>query len=401
MPSFDFKAISRDGQTLTGVHEAESMQEVVRRLQADGCVPISAVPARKLRLRLVPSRRQRRITSGQLAALTFRLSSLLGAGLPIDSALRHLENTSERTHAELLEKITRRVAQGESFSAALTATGEFPSFYLSVVQAAEASGQLGSGLQTLADHLDKADVVRQQLRSALAYPTVLTIGAGASLLVVMTFVVPRLRELFDGFGTEPPALAAVVLGVSGFLTSWWWAPLLVGAVIFAAMRVRMRDPAVRVHMHRRLFALPLIGRTLQQVDAARFARTLGILLQSGVPMTKSMTLAARSVDNEALRELFEQAGANLRSGGSLSRSLTDTTLLPPLLPQLTAVGEQNGRLDEMLLRAADYFDRDSQQLLKRLVSMVEPTVIIGLGLIIGAIITSIIGAIISINELPL
>lgn len=406
MPLFQYKAVSADGQLSEGHIEGADRDAVVAQLQRAGKIPIRADPVDG-RTEAVRSgqkrRRHSRITRGALLELTRSFASLLQAGIPIDHAFQVLAQTLE--HAGLcaiVEDLQTAVRGGATLSAALERHERvFGRLYVSMVRTAETAGTLDRGMLALVDYLERSKQLREQVVSALVYPVILMAVAGVSVLVILMYVVPRFSAVFADFGSALPWGTRVVVGASNGLRDYW----VVGVVVFAALagaaaRAR-RHPQTRRHLDAVMLRLPLFGELIARLQTARFTRSLGMLLQSGVPLLTALLVAKDTATNGVFSDDIQAAAARLKEGQGLSKPLTESGVFPKLALQMIKVGEESGQLEGMLMRVADVYEREVWTATQRLLSVLEPALIIGLGLVIAGIVLSLMMAVMGLNQLPL
>jgi len=406
MPRYRYEAVSPAGELLRGEMEATDQAAVVSWIQESGQLPLRAEPAgaRRLGLAFVALRSgERRIASRQLAVFTRELSALLHAGLALDRALQVIIGVSQDGQArKLAERIHEAVRAGAALSDALEAQqGVFTRFHVSIVRAAEAAGALDAGLTRLAEYQERSKALRDSVVSALVYPAILVAVASASLLIILAYVVPQFTQLFADAGSALPLSTQVVIGAAELLRHYGW--LLGAAFVGLALVVRLQlaRPALRRRFDRLALRLPVVGGLVQRVQLARFSRSLGTLLASGVSLLASLSIVKDIVSNRVLSESLELAADALKAGRSLSEPLLSSGVFPALGLQLIKVGEETGRLDEMLLRVAELYDREVAAATQRMLALLEPLLIVGLGVVIGAVIMSILLAIVSVNDFAL
>jgi general secretion pathway protein F len=336
----------------------------------------------------------------ELALFTRQLATLVEVA-PLEEALRTLTRQSEAesaravigdVHAGLLEG--RRLADAMARQPA-----SFPPLYRAMVAAGETTGSLTTILARLADLLERQAEVRGKLIAALAYPVVLAFVAVGVVAALMIFVVPRVVEQFDDVGQQLPFLTRAVIAISGFAANWWWlALLLIAGAVFAWVRA-MQRPAFKAAIDARLLRLPLIGRLLRDLYAARFARTLSTMVSSRLPLVEGLRLTVPTIRNAALATATAGIVDQVRAGGSLSAALRDAGVFPPLLVYMTASGESAGRLEQMLERAADYLEREFDRFTAASMALLEPVIIVVMGSCVALIILSILLPILQLQNL--
>lgn len=406
MPLYRYKAVAADGELLQGEMEGSDQAAVIAKIQSSGYIPIRAKPVSNHHFGFLFHRkllRPHRIARRELAVFTQELSSLLHAGLPLDRALQTMIEVTDDSHSRsLTSNIQEAVRGGAAFSEALEAhKNTFSRFYVSMVRAAEAGGMLHLGLARLVEYLERSKALKDSVLSALIYPGILVAVSSVSLLIILTYVVPQFTQLFADAGRALPVSTRVVISAAALLRDYWW--LLVMSAIALALYLRslLANASGRYRWDRLLLHLPIVGELIRRMDMARFSRSLGTLLASGVPLLAGLSIVKDIVSNRVLSDTLDVAADTLKAGRSLAEQLMSTGLFPALGLQMIKVGEETGRLDEMLLRVADIYDREVATAIQRMLALLEPVLIVGLGLVIASIIMSILVAIISINELPL
>jgi general secretion pathway protein F len=406
MPLYHYKAVTADGELLQGEMEGSDQAAVIAQIQSSGYIPIRAKPVGVQHFGFFSQRRllhPRRIARRELAIFTQELSSLLHAGLPLDRALQTMIDVADDRHIQsLTSNIQEAVRGGAAFSDALEAHKDiFSRFYVNMVRASEAGGTLDLGLARLVEYLERAKALKDNVLSALIYPSVLVAVSSMSLLIILAYVVPQFTQLFADAGRALPLSTQVVLSTAAVLRDYWW--LLVMGVIALALCVRsqLASASGRYRWDRLLLRVPIVGELIRKLEMARFSRSLGTLLASGVPLLAGLSIVKDILSSCVLSDTLDVAADTLKAGRSLAEQLISTGLFPALGLQMIKVGEETGRLDEMLLRVADIYDREVATAIQRMLALLEPILIVGLGLVIAGIIMSILVAIVSINELPL
>ena len=409
MPLYSYRAVTPAGDVSSGELEAANESEIVDRLRDQGLMPMQiaqslggpvggerpAQPAR--RAWFAP----RRVTRDNVLGVTRELATLLRAGLPLDRALELLITLAASLPvAVMLQGIRDEVRGGKSLSQALDARREvFSRFYVNIVRAGEAGGALGTVLQRLADTMERNKELRESVRSALIYPTILIFVAVASIFILLIYVVPQFQTTFAQAGRALPIPTQVVIVVGTFLRNWWWA-LIPGAVLAIAwFRRRGRVPAVRRARDTRLLRMPLLGDLIGKIEIARFARTLSTLLANGVTLLSGLAIVKETMGNVVLAHGLDGVIAKLREGRGFGRPMADTGLYPRLATQMILVGEESGRLEEMLTRVADVYDREVAMAIKRFLAVLEPVLILGLAVMVGGIVFSILLGVMGMSDL--
>ncbi len=414
MAVYRYRAVNPAGEVAVGELDAANEAEIVDRLRDQGLMPMqiafatggSALATGGAATRVASRERRawfqsQRVTRDQLLAFTRELATLLHAGMTLDRALEVLIGLAGTPAiAQLLQGVRDDVRGGKALSQALDARREvFSRFYISIVRAGEAGGALGVVLQRLADTMERNKELRDTVKSALIYPVILVCVAVASVILLLSWVVPQFESTFAQAGKALPLPTQVVIFVGKFLKDWWWAMLGAVFVALAWYRRRGNDPAIRYKRDSRLLRMPLLGDLIAKVEVARFARTLATLLGNGVTLLGGLSIVKETMTNTVLGAALEGVIAKLREGKGFGRPLADTGLYPRLAIQMILVGEESGRLEEMLARVADVYDREVQVAVKRFLAILEPALILGLAVLIGGIVLSILLGVLGMTEL--
>lgn len=407
MAVFRYKAVTPEGKVVEGTLEAADQETVLARLQEQGQLPIKVFPGeetggllgREIRL---PWQRKK-VPQKDLLIFTQELSTLVKAGLTLDRSLSVLSDLTENAYlAEVVGELLREIKGGKALSEALSTYPQvFPKVYVNMVKAGEVGGALDQILERLEEYLEGADELRSYLISSMIYPCILVVVAMGSIIIMMTVVIPQFADIFENAGAPVPLPMKVLLVLSGFLTGFWWLILLVigGGAYWIYSRLKTEEG--RLNWDRQLLKLPVVGSVLQKLEVSRFSRTLGTLLQSSVPLIQSINLVKEIVENQAIASTMESIKSGVKKGEGLTRPIREAGIFPPFALHLLAVGEETGRLDDMLLQIADSYDRDLKRSLQRLVALLEPAIILVMGLIIGVMVVSMLYSIFSINDVPL
>jgi len=410
MPLYRYRAVSPAGEVSTGESDASNEADLVDRLRDQGLMPTQIVAsagggataandaARGPRSGLFTPKK---VTRDQLLAITRELATLLRAGLPLDRALEILIGLAPTPPvAALLQGVRDDVRGGKALSQALDARREiFSRFYVNIVRAGEAGGALGVVLQRLAETMERNKELRENVRSALIYPTILIGVAVVSVIVLLIFVVPQFQQTFAQAGKALPLPTEIVVLVGTFMRRWWWAVLAGTVLAIVWFRRRGNDPAIRRARDARMLRMPLVGDLVAKLEVARFARTLATLLGNGVTLLSGLAIVKETLGNVVLATSLDGVIAKLREGKGFGRPLADTGLYPRLASQMILVGEESGRLEEMLTRVADVYDREVQVAIKRFLAILEPAMILTLAVLVGGIVFSILLGVMGMSEL--
>ncbi|WP_066684070.1 type II secretion system inner membrane protein GspF [Caulobacter sp. CCH9-E1] len=400
MATFDYVALDLRGRTRKGRVEASDASAASQKLTRQRLAPVSLAPAAKAAA-VVPflggglSAQERAMFTRQLATLS-TVSTLEEAlrTIALQSDKAKVRRVVEEVHGALLEGYRLADALGRPAKA-------FPPLYRAMVSAGESSGALPSILERLADLLEQQQKVRAKVVTAIVYPAVLALVACLVVTALMVFVIPKVVEQFDTMGQALPLLTRIVIGLSSLLGDFGWLIALVGAGAALAFGRALRQPAFKLSVDRALLRLPLVGRLIRDVHAARLARTLATMIASGVPVLEGLTLTASTVRNAVQRRAMDDMIAAIREGGALSVAMRRTQAFPPVLVHMTASGESSGRVEVMLTRAADYLEREFETFTAMLLSLLEPAIIVVLGGVVATIVLSILLPILQINTLAL
>jgi general secretion pathway protein F len=406
MPRFSYTAYDDKGARLEGEVESDSREEAVALLFRQGRYPLDVTDAAA-----APEARwwerdlfgARLLSQGQITHLTRELATLVKAELPLDQCLRivSLQPLMQARARQAVSGMLRRVLEGASLSEAARLEGSFPEYYWRIIQAGEQGGTLGQSLDDLARFLERSAEFRQRVSSALLYPMLLLITAGIALLVVLTVLIPAIVPLFKDAGVEPPLFIRTLIGAENLVTDNWPFALPIGGLLIVAAVVLFRTEAAKEARDRALLRLPVLSTMIQNGQTTVMARTLATLIKSGVPMLQALQVTGSVLRNRAMAAGIEECMREVKEGSSLSAPLGRSGLFPELSVRLIGVGEQTGQLDTMLSRVADIYDSALQQQLTRVTSLLTPVLTIVIGAMVGGLLLSVMGAIVSLNDLAL
>ncbi len=390
---YRYRAATPEGQILEGILEAPSRQQAVNELRSQQLHPVS--------VSLAPAGERRRgrwfERRTAVTVWTRDLGILLGAGLPLDRAL---SVTVRQTHHEglavALAEVRRSVRGGSSLADALARhPGYFPPLVVAMIQAGEASGSLDAVFEQMADHLEETAALRSQVFSALLYPALMAVVASIGVTVLLLFVVPRFSAMLADVGGTLPWTTRLLVTGSGLLAGWWWLWLGLAVTVGIALHRALQRPEHRRTWHAARLRLPWVGDLERKYSTARFAGTLGILLQSGVAIVEALTIARGAISNRSIGEGVEEAAAGVAEGSALAPMLAGT--FPPMAIHMIDVGEESGRLEALCLRVATTYDAEVRRALRTMVSMIEPAMILIFGVLVGFVALAMLQAIYSIN----
>ncbi|MEO7952817.1 MAG: type II secretion system F family protein [Polaromonas sp.] len=406
MPLFRYKAVSAAGETQEGEMEGLAQTAVVERLQALGLIPIR-IEETSARAGSANSAqglfRKSRVSQDDVAVFTQEIATLLKAGLPLDRCLEILIGLSASEPVrQLMTQVREDVRGGAALSKAMESqSGVFTRFYLNMIRAGEAGGALDVVLQRLTEFMERSRELKETVKSALMYPAILIGVAVLSVVILLMWVVPQFSQMFEESGKALPLPTQIVIGAGDAVRNYWWAMVLGGIGVYSWFARQMREPASRYKWDKRLLGLPLVGDLVGKLEVARFSRTLGTLIGNGVTLLTALSIVKDTLSNTVMAEGLTLVATQLKEGKGLGKPLMETGLFPKLAVHLVMVGEETGKLQEMLIRIADIYDREVHSAVKRMLALMEPVLILGLGLVIGGIIMSILVAILSVNDLAM
>ncbi len=405
MADFDYLVLDPAGRERRGQVAAATAEDARNRLSAKKFYVVSleqatAATARAAPLMSIEGLTRRRLNGKALTLFTRQLATLAMV-TPLEEALRTIGQQSEDGKVQqVIERVHAGVLEGRRLSDSMGREAKsFPPLYRAMVAAGESAGTLPQILERLADLQERQAVIRSKVTTALAYPVVLALVASFVVMALMIWVVPKVVEQFDTVGQTLPLLTRIVMAISGFLASYWWAILIGLAVTGFVLWRALQDPAVRLRFDTAWLKLPLLGRLTRDLHAARMARTLSTMVASRLPLLEGLILTSQTIHNRRLKLATDDIVEAIRGGGSLSAALRRTGMFPPLLVYLAASGESSGQLDTMLERAADYLEREFDGFTATALSLLEPAIIVIMGVVVAAIVLSILLPILQLETL--
>ena len=402
MPAYAFEALSADGQTRKGTLEADSAKSARTQLRTQGLVPLSVEAVQAAKAGSAGAFFTRRVLGAQaLAVWTRQLAGLVGSGLPLERALASLSSEAEsEAERNLVADLRAEVNSGSTFGRALAQhPREFSAIYVAVVGAGEQSGNLALVLEHLAQDLEDQQVLNAKLLGAALYPAIVSLVAMAIVLFLVTYVVPQVASVFAGSKRALPFLTVLMLGLSDVVRSYGW--LMLGLLVLGigAARWALRAPELRYRFDAAWLGLPIIGRLSRSYNAARFASTLAMLAAAGVPILKALQAASDTLSNQAMRRDAQDALVAVREGAPLASALAQKKRFPGLLSMFARLGEQTGQLPLMLQRAASQLSSEVQRRAMQLATLLEPLLIVLMGLVVMLIVLAVLLPIIQMNQL--
>ncbi len=401
MPTFRYKAYNAAGSSVSGSIESDSERQAMQQLKSKGLLAREVVEEGAAQGPQKSFSFRRGVSSADLSLLTRRLATLVASSIPLFEAIGSLcEQEENGPLRQALTRVRERIAEGASLSRALAAEPAiFGESYVSMVAAGEAGGALDAVLERLADFLEEQEQVRSKVTSALAYPILMILVGGGVMIFLLTVVIPKIVVIFEDSKAALPLITIVLIKVSHFLRGWWWIPAGLTIASIPLYRKAMLRDHLRLKRDALLLKLPVAGGMLQRLILSRFARVLGLLLSSGVPIMRALEITGEVLVNRVYRSFLRQVMEEVAQGGSLSGSLKKSPLFPPLLVHLAGVGEKGGNLEEMLVKAGIAYEREFGTRLQRLMELMEPLLVLAMGLAVGIVVLAVLLPIFEMNQL--
>ena len=404
MDTYRFEATTRKGNIVTDTIEAANERSAIDRIQDMGFFPIKvtrAVDNEGVVNRFL-STIQGRINEKDIMTFTYQLGVLLEAGFTLDRSLSILSDLTEKKKLkELLQDLMSQVRSGKSFSDALAKfPAVFPVFFVNMMKAGEAGGFIEDTIARMAVYLENSQALKEDVRSALIYPVLLSFVGGAAVIILLTFVVPQFSKIFIDMGEALPLPTVILITISNALIKSWWLLLLLAFGGAAGIKKYGKTEKGRRYWDKLKFRLPLFGKLYKEAAVSRFSRTFGTLLASGVPILNALQIVKGTLGSEKISEIISSVREATRKGRGIAEPLRNSEIFPPLAVHMVTVGEETGRLDEMLIKIADRFDSEVRTTVKRMLALLEPVLILIMGIVVGFIVIAMLTAIFSINELP-
>ncbi len=406
MPVFEYNALNDKGKNVSGIIDCESAKSARQKLRASKIFTVSIKevdnPAQKKEKGSLPSFRPfARVGSAEISMMTRQLATLLVAGFPLVTALDTLiKQTTTPVLKKSLSRIKDSVEEGKSFAASLAEyPGIFSQVYINMVKAGEASGTLEIVLERLADISENQAALTSKIKGALAYPIFMTLIGCVVLFLLLTFVVPNMTSIFSDMGKALPLPTRILIGTSDFLGSWWWVlAILITAAIVGLSAFKTSENGKRV-IDKALMTLPIFGDLVLKLAVARFSRTLGSLLENGVSMMSALDVVKNVAGNTLISETIALAAREVEQGHELGAALNASKIFPFLSIQMIKVGEQSGELETMLNKVADVYEKEVESSLVGMTALLEPAIILLMGVVVGFIVFSICLPIFEMNQL--
>ncbi len=406
MPVYEYSALDRAGKNVTGIIDADSTVAARQKLRASGKFPVQVKETTsKAKTEAAASLSSlaifNRVTDDEVHALTRQLATLLGAGIPLVGALDALmEQTASAPFKKIIAQIKESVNEGNSLTHSLSRHPKlFSNIYINMVRAGEASGSLDVVLERLAEFGEHQQALKSRLTSALVYPIFMAIIGTAVLFFLVSFVVPNITRVFTDMKQVLPLPTIILIWFSDFMRSFWWTLLLGVVAVIMGIRKAIKTPNGQYFWDRMKLRLPVLGPLNRRIALSRFGRTLGSLLQSGVPLITSLQIVRNIVNNVLIGDVIDEAMEDIQAGKSLNLALSRSRWFPPVFLQMVAVGEQSGDLEAMLNKIADAYEREVEARIAGMTALIEPVMILAMAIVVGFIVISILLPIFEMNQM--
>jgi type IV pilus assembly protein PilC len=382
MATFVWKGRTPAGEEMSGEYTCDDKQELVAYLRKRKII-ITNIREKAKDIQINFGFKQK-VKTKDLAIFTRQFATMVNAGLPLVQCLDILATQTEKEHfRKIINTVMTDVEAGSTLAEALAKQPAFTSLFVNMVDAGESGGILDVILNRLAVFLEKMEKLARKVRSAMTYPTIVFMVATGATTFMLLFIIPTFAKMFSDFGGELPAPTRFVLGISRFLRSYWW--LLIGGIvgIIFGFRAYYKSTSGRFNVDTALLKIPVLGSVIRKASVARFTRTLGTLVSSGVPILNGLEITAKTTGNAVVEKAVLQTRQSITEGNTISDPLKECNVFPPMVVQMIAVGEQTGALDEMLGKIADFYDDEVDTAVEALTSIIEPVMIVVMGVLVG------------------
>jgi type IV pilus assembly protein PilC len=387
--TFVWKGRTPAGETLSGELEAADKQELMSQLRKRRIL-ITSVSEKKSLANMEINLKPPSVSTRELGIFTRQFATMINAGLPLVQCLNILSQQSDNSYFKrVISEVMSAVEQGATLAEALQKHPRvFSRLYVNMVDAGESGGVLDGIFQRLAVYLEKAEALRRKVKGALTYPAIVVVVAVGATTFMLVFIIPTFAKMFSDFGGELPTPTRVVLALSGFVRSWWWA--MCGSVAAAIFGIRhyYRTDGGRKMIDRILLRMPVIGTVIRKSAVARFTRTLGTLISSGVPILEGLDITARTAGNAVVESAIQETRGSISEGNTIAEPLGRCDVFPPMVVQMVAVGEETGALDEMLAKIAEFYDDEVDAAVEAMTAAIEPAMIVIMGVVVGGMLVA-------------
>ncbi len=400
MPRFSYEAINADGRRIIASGDAGTRDDLILSLQAKGLILVRWIDAAPSGISLL-KRSGRSLTGKELLLITREMAHLMKSGLPMERSLNIIIQTSEvKPILAMAQYLKESLQGGKSLSDAMAVKPEeFSDLYINMVRVGEMGGILPQVMEKLAGFMERTEEIKKFIISSSIYPAILMMIGMVSVGVIMGVVVPRFAAIFKDLGQKIPASTQLLIQASQFLRSWWWAIILGTGVLSLSLWRFSATRSGKDRLDRIWLKLPMLGSLILDIQVGRFTRTLGTLVQSGVPLLKGLAIVREVVSNVVVKLAAEQIYRQVKEGKRVSVLMKDQGIFPAMAVQMVALGEETGKIGEMLISVSDDLDARVQSKIKSLLSLLEPVAILLMGLVIGAVVISMLMAIFGINDI--
>ena len=400
MPRFSYEAMNAAGRRFIDSSDAGTRDDLILSLQAKGLILVRWIDDVPSGISLL-KRSGRSLSSKELLLITREMAHLMKSGLPMDRSLTIIIQTSEvKPLLSMAQYLKESLQGGKSLSDAMAAkTEDFSDLYINMVRVGEMGGILPQVMEKLAGFMERTEEIKKFIISSSIYPAILLMIGMVSVGVIMGVVVPRFAVIFKDLGQKIPASTQLLMQASEFLRAWWWGMLLGAGLISLGLWRYSATPSGKDRLDRIWIKLPMLGNLIMDIQVGRFTRTLGTLVQSGVPLLKGLSIVREVVSNVVVKLAAEQIYRQVKEGKRVSALMKDQGIFPPMAVQMVALGEETGKIGEMLISVSDDLDARVQTKIKSLLSLLEPVAILLMGLIIGGVVISMLMAIFGINDI--
>lgn len=389
MPFFKYTAKNQFGESVNGKVEAQKIDQAAQLLQSRGLLVIKLSPLTEKAFAALSSKLFG-VKQDDIVNFTRQLATMINAGLPLANGLSILVNQSKPEMAQLIGTLLQDVEGGNTFASSLEKHPQFSRVYVQLVRAGEAGGVLDEVLNRLADNMEKQKEFRGKTKGAMIYPVIVVIAMIVVAFIMMIFVIPKLTEMYTDFGAELPLPTLILMGMSDFMVRFWYVVIGVGVGGIMALNRWKQTELGRIKWDRFVLRVPVFGILRQKTILTEFSRTLSLLLGSGISLLQALEIVTEGVENEIYRDALRQATKQVEKGVSLSQSLARYEEFPPILQQMISVGEETGKLDDVLFKLSKYFEQEAEQAIKNLTAAMEPLIMIVLGVGVGAMVIAVI-----------
>jgi type IV pilus assembly protein PilC len=390
MTIFEYTAKDQQGNKVKGKIEAQTKSQAAKVLRDKKLIIISLKkPSAVIGGDLLDS--LNKVSSADIVTFTRQFSTMIASGLPLTDALNILQAQSKPQFSKIISEVLRDVQGGSTLGSSMEKhIDTFPPVYIALIRAGEAAGVLDDIMKRLADNLEKQQDFRAKTKGALIYPAIVTIGMIIVSIVMMVFVVPKLTVMYEDFGAELPVATQLLINLSDFMANFWYLFLVSLGAGFYFLRAWQKTKKGKYEYDKFLIKLPIMGNLRVKTILSELTRTLSLLVASGITILEALNIVANSIDNEVFKKAIQDSAKQVEKGMPLAETMAQTNVFPQILPQMISVGEETGKLDEVLLKVSKYFESEAENLIRNLTTALEPLIMIVLGVGVGFLIIAIV-----------